>query len=96
MGKQTQTNLEKKYKKRVLYMVTGGAEYLVEQIGGELSGFTMRSSGFDTLLVLRAEFEEEPMVAFIGGNTGASCLARAERELRNGGLKWRKDKYQEE
>lgn len=95
MGKPTQTGLEKKYKKRVLYMVTGGAEYLVDQIGGELSGFTMRSSGFDTLLVLRADFDGKSMVAFVGGNTGASCLARAETQLRNGGLKWRKDRYQD-
>jgi len=35
------------------------------------------------------------MVAFVGGVTAAGCLCAAEEKLRNGGLKWRPDRYAE-
>lgn len=87
--------IEKKHKKAVLFMVTGGLEYLVERAGGDCNGFSMRNSYGDCLLIIRAEFEGKAMVAFVGSATGAGALSRAHHELRNGGLKWRKDKFKE-
>ena len=77
----------------VVYMTTGGMEHLVEQEGGVCKGFSIRSADVDSLLVIRADFDNVPKVAFVGAATGAGCLAKAHKELRNGGLKWRVDKF---
>lgn len=87
------TTIEKRYKRPLIFMMTGGFEYLVDKAGGVLQSF--RLSGFegDWLLVISVTFDERWRVAFVGGVTAAGCLASAEKKLRSGDLKWGKDKY---
>lgn len=93
MGESQLGSLRKKYSKPVVYMLTGGLEYLVGEAGGELQGFSMRPQYGDALVVVRAEFEGKAMVAFASSATGAGAISRLHKELRGGKLKWRPDKY---
>jgi hypothetical protein len=77
-------------------MMTGGFDHLVEQAGGELLGYSIRGAEGDTLLIIRAEFNGRRMVAFQGAVSAAAAVCRAERELRDGGMRWTPDKYAEE
>lgn len=93
MSRSTLSKIVSSSGKTVVYMTTGGMEHLVQEQGGECSGFSIRSASVDSLLIIRAVFDRVPMVSFVGAATGAGCLVKAHRELRNGGLKWRVDKY---
>lgn len=93
MGRETIERLQKRYATPLVFMMTGGLEFLVEQCGGVCQGISIRSNYGDSLLVIRADFEGLAMVAFVGSATAAGCVCRAEKELRNGGLKWREDKF---
>jgi len=95
MGNAQLEQMVKRMGKPSVYMLTGGFEHLVEKSGGELLGFTFRGYVGDCLLVIRSEYNEKKMVAFVGGVTAAGCLCAAEEKLRNGGLKWRPDRYAE-
>lgn len=93
MPKTSVTEITENLGYRLVYATTGGLEHLVSKRGGLLKGLTIRGADEDCLLVLRADFEGKSMVAFIGAATGAHALCQAEKKLRTGTLKWRKDKY---
>lgn len=93
MSQVTESQMLKRYGKAVVYMTTGGMEHLIEKEGGVCTGFSIRAALGDALLVIRAEFDGLPMVAFQGGATGAGALYKAHDNLRNGGLTWKPDKF---
>lgn len=93
MKRLTQSQEVERYARPLVYMMTGGLEYLVDEAGGVCLGVSIRSHTGDSLLVIRAEFEEVRMVAFVGSATAAGAVVKAEKQLRNGGLEWRADKY---
>lgn len=93
MGKQTLTELTDKHATAVVYLLSGGLEHLIEELGGECQGLSIRLAWGDALVILRAEFEERPMVAFVGAATAAGALSRAEKELRSNKLDWKPDKF---
>ena len=79
---------------RALYRAcSGGLALAVTRSGGELSGLSIKTSGYDCLVTLRARFPAGPMVAFVGGETIAHCLVKAMREAPNGALRWKVDRY---
>lgn len=88
-----QADLERRYTKPVLYLLTGGLEYLVEQLGGQLQSWSVRSQYGDVLIVLRVEFDGRHMVGFVGASTTAGALARLHDELRDQKTRWREDKF---
>lgn len=83
----------KKHRQAVMFMVNGGMESLIDRAGGECAGYSVRLGYGDCLMVIRADFNGKPMVCFVGATSAAAALARAEKELRNGKLRWRKDDY---
>ena len=93
MGNKKNSSEVKRYAKPLVYMLTGGFEFLVEEAGGECKGFSIKANYGDALLVIRADFEGTAMVAFVGSATGAGAIVRAHHEFRNGGLKWREDLF---
>jgi len=93
MGRQSLTEIADSHGTAVVYMVTGGFEHLVHEAGGVFLGFSLRSTMADSLLVIRAEFPAGRMVAFVGAGSGAHCLSRAHKDMRNGSLKWRLDRF---
>lgn len=58
-----------------------------------LSGLSVKFSGVDCLVTLRAEIEGVPQVAFVGGSDLGSCLQKAVREAHTDALRWRVDKF---
>lgn len=93
MGKATESRLAEKYGRVVVYMTTGGFEHLVDQLGGEFLGFSARAAYGDALLVMRAEFGERKVVAFVTAMTVAGAISRAHSDLRHNKTKWQADKY---
>lgn len=93
MGQQQMSDIEGRHGTAVVYMLTGGLEHLIEHWGGSCRGISIRSTEADTLLVIRADFEGKAMVAFVGAATGVHSIAKAHYDLRNGGLRWRPDRY---
>lgn len=88
------SQMEKKYSKPLVYMMTDGFSYLIEKAGGQLKSYSLRDGAGDALLVIRAEFEGKAMVAFVGSATAAGCVVKAEKTLRKGEAKWKADMYE--
>lgn len=96
MSRQLEAVQEQRRQKRnaaILLAVEGGLEDAVSAQGGELTGFTVRLRGGDVLMVVKAEFEGEPMVGFVGSADLASCLIKADKELVGNKVGWRPDKF---
>jgi hypothetical protein len=79
--------------KRVVVMLTGGFEDLIEDLGGECLGISIRSHQYQSLLVIRADFPGGAFVGFVGAQTAAEAVAKAHNQLKNNKLKWKPDKY---
>jgi hypothetical protein len=80
---------------RALGAISGGLESAIERAGGTLMGFNIKCGPVDYLLVLKVEMPAGPMVAFVGADDLASCLAKATREAAADQLRWRPDKFTE-
>lgn len=93
MAQQQMSEIADRHGTPVVYMLTGGLEQLIGDWGGTCRGFSLRSTSQDSLLVIRADFEGKAMVAFVGAATGVHAISKAHHELRNGGLRWRPDRY---
>lgn len=78
---------------RLFRILDGGLEAAVGRAGGELTGFSAKMSGVDTLLTLRAVFPGGKMIAFAGGLTLGAALEKAYREAKTDALRWRPDKW---
>lgn len=70
-----------------------GLESGVQRAGGELTGLSAKFRGGDVLLTLKILMPAGPMVAFVGGDTLASCLAKAEKQAQGDELKLRVDQW---
>ena len=61
--------------------------------GGQLTGFSIKVSEVDCLLTLRAKFEGEGMVCFVGAPDIGDCLRKGVVEAYHNRLRWRADAY---
>lgn len=93
MGNDGLAELTTRLGSDVVYMTTGGFEYLIKGQGGEFLGFSARSAYSDALLVIRADFDGKVMVGFVSSSTTAGAISRAHKELRDHQLKWSPCKY---
>lgn len=87
------TELEQRYKRPLVFMLTGGFEHLIDKAGGQLQSFTLRGYEGDWLLVIRVTFDERWRIGFVGAVTAAGALVRAEKQLREGDVNWQVDRY---
>lgn len=78
---------------RLMAACDGALMAAVEHSGGILLGMSVKFEAYESLVTLRAEFPGGRMVAFVGGDSLASCLLKVVREGRRDGLKWRHDRY---
>lgn len=78
---------------RIVSAAEGGLEAAVERAGGELRGLSVKFSGVDVLVTLKAEFSAGKQVAFVGADTLAGALVKGCQEARADRLRWRADKY---
>lgn len=77
----------------ILQAVHGGLDEAVHTQGGILLGFSVRLSGGDCLLTLRAEFDGEAMVAFVGSESLAVGLRKSVKQAHTRELNWQEDRY---
>lgn len=69
---------------------------IVEHFGRcdvRLDGLSVKFSGVDCLVTLRASVEGVPQVAFVGGQSLGRCLQKAVRDVNANTLNWRVDKF---
>ncbi len=78
---------------RLLRLCEGGLQAAVARAGGDLAGFSVKLSGYDVLLTLRADFPGGRMISWCGGSTLAHAIDKASREAKSDNLRWRKDKW---
>lgn len=98
MTRQTEVLIEVKQDRRV----TAAGKSVVYQLEGHLQrdgtvlrGISLRTDEIETLMVLRANVEGNPKVAFIGGADIASCFIKAATQAGLGRLTWVVDKFAE-
>ena len=64
--------------------------------GISLSGFSVKFSEIDCLMVLRGGEAHNRQIAFVGAPDLANCFRKAVREAYSDSLKWRADKFASE
>lgn len=62
-------------------------------VGGKLLGFSVKIGVVDCLLTLRADFEGQRMVCFVGAPDIGGCLRKSVVEAHSNGLRWREDSF---
>lgn len=96
MSRMLDIKLEEK-QKRVNDEILAAVEFeligSVAVLGGALGGFSIKISEVDCLMTLRAKFEGEPMVCFVGAPDVGSCFRRAVVDGHANRLNWREDRY---
>lgn len=65
----------------------------LETQGIELLGFAFKYDAFNCLMTIRAEIAGVRQICFVGSDSIINCFLKAHSEARNGGLRWRADKY---
>jgi len=78
---------------RVLHLLDGGLYDAVLHTGRRFTGLSWKYSPVETLLVIKATLGGEPEVCFVGSETVAGALLKAEREAKVDKLRWRADKW---
>lgn len=68
-------------------------EASVQSDGYELLGFSVKLSGGDCLLTLRADNHQGQVVSFVGGEDLESSILKAVTGAFAGDLRWRADKF---
>lgn len=64
--------------------------------GINLTGFSVKYSEVDCLMVLRGGEEHNKQIAFVGAPDLANCFRKAVREAYSDALNWRPDKFASE
>lgn len=96
MSRQLEQQMEDRTSREqdaVLQAVYGGLSEAVHRAGGDLTGFSVKLSGGDCLITLKAVFENNPSIAFVGSEDLPGALRKAVRELHRDQLGWREDRY---
>lgn len=75
------------------FMLNGGMGSKIYDSGGVFRGISLRQNEVDVLMVLRADFDGQAMVAFVGASTMALAVIKLEELLFSEVLKWRVDRF---
>lgn len=67
----------------------------IAHIGGVLTGFSVKFGVVDCLMTLRADFEDNSMVCFVGAPALPDCLRKAVVEGHGNRLRWKEDSYKQ-
>lgn len=73
--------------------VNGGLESALKRGGRDFRGLTIKWNGLEALCVVKARWEGQDVISFVGSSGVAECLAKAHRDAASGKLRWRADKY---
>lgn len=65
----------------------------LEAQGIELLGFAFRYNAYDSLMTIKAVVGGQQQVCFVGSESLAGCILKAQSDARGDRLKWRPDKY---
>lgn len=65
----------------------------LEAQGIDLLGYAFKYDAFNCLMTVKAVIAGKQQVAFVGSDSVINCILKTDSEARNGGLRWRLDKY---
>lgn len=98
MSRQLDQKIEdraRRAKESALLALYGGLEDAISHAGGELTGFSVKLRGYDTLMTVRALFPAGAQVAFVGAEDLPAVFVKAMKEGKRDELRWRGDTYAE-
>lgn len=75
------------------FMLNGGMGAKIDEAGGKFKGISLRQKKVDVLLVVRADFDGQAMVAFVGASSMGQAVVKLEEQLFSGIVKWRVDRF---
>lgn len=93
MDSSTETEALRGQGEILAFMLNGGMGGKILDSGGKFKGISLRENAADVLMVVRADFDAQPMVAFVGAATMADAVVKLEESLFSGVLKWRVDRF---
>lgn len=73
--------------------VDSGLDSALYRLGYDLQGISIKLSGADCLMVIKALDDGVPKVCFVGAETMASAFLKATREADSATLRWKDDKW---
>jgi hypothetical protein len=96
MTRQLEQDSEERTKREqlaVLQSVYGGLSASISADGKELLGFSVKLSGGDCLITIRAMDGATSVISFVGSEDLPAALRKVVREAHRGQLRWRGNKY---
>ena len=75
------------------FMLNGGMSAKIHDSGGAFRGISLRQNAADVLMVVRADFDGQAMVAFVGAATMGQAVIKLEDSLFSDVLRWRVDRF---
>lgn len=96
MSRQLELEAEERTAKRnqaVVAALDYGLVGALESQGIELIGFAVKHDAYNCLVTVKADIAGVRSVCFVGSDTIANCILKAQAEARRGALRWRPDKY---
>lgn len=77
----------------LVHALDGGLAESLETQGIELLGFAVRYDAFNSLMTIKAYFNNKRQVCFVGSESIIGCVLKAQSDSENDRLQWREDKY---
>lgn len=96
MSRQLELKKEVRESARRLELVKAleyGIVGALEAQGITMVGFAIKYDDFNCLLTLKADIDDIRSIAFVGSDSIVNCILKSYQEARNGGLRWRPDRY---
>jgi hypothetical protein len=96
MSRQLDQASEERQRKRhasIAYAVEYGLEKAHDECSVDLLGFSVKCSGGDYLMTLRAELDGTRVIRFVGSDTIGGCFLKAVREATGNREAWRVDQW---
>jgi hypothetical protein len=90
---QASEERQRKRHDRIAYAVEFGLEKAYGECQVEIHGFSVKCSGNDYLMTLRAEVDGVRVIRFVGGDSIGGCFLKAVREATGDREAWRVDKW---
>ena len=76
-------------------LLDGGIEQSLLRTGAVLRGFTVKSSEYDCLVVVRVVLAGRVQVAFVGGSDFGHCMLKLADMAHRDAVRWKDDKFAE-
>jgi len=78
---------------RLLRVCDGGFAGKIRKSGGVLTGFSVKVGDEDYLMTIRAEYDGNKVISWVGASSLQNLLLKAYREAARENLRWKADEW---